>query len=210
MSAPNPYKIVSDLEDALCEYSGSKFAVALESGSAAILLSLFWFKEKKGELGVVQCPKFSYPSIPCSIILMGGKVQFTDEKWDGIYRLNPYPIIDGALRFRKGMYKPGTFHMISAHQKKIFNLGRGGAILLDDKEAYEWLKRARFDGRAAKPLREDLLTQLGFNVYMEPTTAARGIQWLQANWNKEFNDLPVEEQGYSDLSVQPAYQKYTV
>ena len=207
MSAPNPYNVTAQLESALCEYSGSKYCVCVESGSAAILLSLFWFKEKKGNLGVVQCPKFTYPSIPCSIIFLGGKVQFIDEDWEGIYRLNPYPIIDGALRFRRGMYKLGTFHMISAHQKKIFNLGRGGAILLDDEEAYEWLKRARFDGRGPMPLMQDKFTQLVLNVYMEPTTAARGLQWLQANWDKEFQDLSRESQVYVDLSQFDIYKK---
>lgn len=207
MSAPNPYLIVGMLEDAIAEYTGSKYCVCVESGSAAILLSLFWFKQKKGELGTIQIPKRTYPSIPCSIIIMGGKVQFTDEQWKGTYKLHPYPIVDGALRFRKGMYEPGTFHMVSMHQRKIFSLGRGGAILLDDKEAYEWLKKARFDGRSPIPLNQDNFTQLGLNVYMEPSTAARGLQWLQTNWNKEFPDLSVDEQGYADLSQFNVYQQ---
>ena len=195
----NPYSVVHSLEEELANYAGSRYAVCVESGSAAILLSLFWFKQK-GELGTISCPKRTYPSIPCSIILMGGKVQFTDEEWSGTYELKPYPIVDGALRFRRGMYKPGTFHMVSMHVRKHIPVGRGGAILLDDQEAYEWLKRARFDGREPKPLSEDNFTQLGFNMYMEPSNAARAIQLIQALGDRELPDLKVEDQKYPDLS----------
>lgn len=204
----NPYSVVHSLEEALAEYAGSKYCVCVESGSAAILLSLFWYRENTGPLGTVTIPKYSYPSIPCSVILMGGKVSFSDEQWEGIYQLKPYPIIDGALRFRRGMYVPGTLHMVSMHIKKRLNAGRGGAILTDDKEAYEWLKKARFDGRSPLPLKEDSITQVGLNVYMEPAIAARGIQILQTFGDRDLPDLPFSDQGYSDLSAQPAYQKY--
>lgn len=201
----NPYTVVHSLEESLAEYAGSRYAVCLESGSAAILLSLMWFKERNGSLGTVTCPKRTYPSIPCSILLMGGKVQFTDEDWHGVYQLNPYPIVDGALRFKRGMYSPGTFHMVSMHIRKHIPVGRGGAILLDDKDAYEWLKRARFDGRDPVPLLQDNFTQLGFNMYMEPANAARGLQLLQALGDRELEDLKVESQGYPDLSKFPIY-----
>lgn len=207
MSIYNPYNVVCQLEDMLAEYAGSKYCVAVESGSAAILLSLFWFKKKYGKLGEVFCPKHTYPSTPCSIIFMGGKVIFTDDQWQGTYRLDPYPIVDGALRFRRGMYQSGTFHMLSFHVRKHIPIGRGGAILLDDQEAYEWLKKARFDGRSPVPLMEDNFTQLGLNMYMEPANAARGIQLLQALGNKELEDLKVENQGYPDLSKFDVYKQ---
>lgn len=202
----NPYTVITNLEELLAEYAGSKYAVCVESGSAAILLSLFWFKQK-GELGTITIPKHTYPSIPCSIILMGGKVEFSDEEWEGTYRLDPYPIIDGALRFRKGMYESGTFHMVSMHVRKHIPVGRGGAILLDDEKAYEWLKKARFDGRAPMPLMQDNFTQLGFNAYMEPANGARAIQLMQALRGRELPDLRVEDQGYPDLSKFKIYQQ---
>lgn len=141
---------------------------------------------------------------------MGGKIEFRDDDWSGTYRLDPYPIVDGALRFKRGMYEKGMLHMLSFHVRKHLPVGRGGAILTDDKEAYEWLKRARFDGRAPIPLQEDTLHQLGLNMYMEPANAARGIQLLQALGEREMADLKVSDQKYSDLSIQPAYQKYIV
>ena len=32
-------------------------------------------------------------------------------------------------------------------EKKKIPIGRGGAILTNDKKAYQWLKMARYDGR---------------------------------------------------------------
>jgi dTDP-4-amino-4,6-dideoxygalactose transaminase len=207
MNIPNPYNVVHQLETVLSEYAGSKYCVAVESGSAAILLSLFWIREKRGSLGTVTIPKHTYPSIPCSIIFMGGKVRFSDEKWEGVYTLYPHPIVDGALRFKKGMYEPGTFHMLSFHVRKHIPVGRGGAILLDDEEAYEWLKRARFDGRRPVPLDQDHFEQLGFNMYMEPANAARAIQLIQAIGDRELEDLKVSEQGYPNLDLFPIYKQ---
>lgn len=203
----NPYHIVHYFEEELAKYSGSKYCVCVESCSAAILLSLFWQKEKIKNLGTITIPNKTYPSVPCSIIFAGGKVNFSNEDWGGLYYLKPYPIVDGALRFRKNMYEKGTLHTLSFHLKKRLFLGRGGAILTDDKDAYEWLKRARFDGRNPVPLAEDNFTQLGFNAYMQPTDAARGIQILSLLQGQDLEDLKVSEQKYADLSKFPIYQQ---
>jgi len=80
-------------------------------------------------------------------------------------------------------------------------------ILTDDKDAYEWLKKARFDGRNPVPLLEDNFTMLGYNMYMTPSDAARGIQLFETIRNKELPDLKVEEQNYPDLSKFEIYTK---
>jgi dTDP-4-amino-4,6-dideoxygalactose transaminase len=49
-----------------------------------------------------------------------------------------------------------------------------GAILCDNKEAYEWFKRARYEGRSEKYYKEDDITFLGWNMYMTPQQAAHG------------------------------------
>lgn len=78
------------------------------------------------------------------------------------------------------------------------------------KKAYEWLKRARFDGRNPVPLQEDNFTQLGWNMYLEPASAARAIQLFEIYRNKYPEgapDLKVAEQGYPDLSKFEIYKK---
>lgn len=194
----NPYAIVHTFEETVAKYCGAPFAVAVESASAAILLSLLYRKESV-PLGSIAIPSRTYPSVPCSIIFAGGRVQFLDTDWHGEYELGSLNVWDAALRFRRGMYH-GGLQCLSFHIKKLVPIGRGGMILTDSRDAYEWLKRARFDGRNPVPLQEDNFTQLGLNCYMQPSDAARGLQLLQALGDRELADLVVADQKYHDLS----------
>jgi len=199
----NPYQTVYDFEERIAEWAGSQFAVAVESGTAAIFLSLMYRNIKGKE---VLIPKHTYPGVPCSIIQAGGKVTWLNEDWSGTYQLFPHRVIDGALRFSKGMYDDhSSLHCLSFHVKKLLPIGRGGMILTDDVEARDWLRKARFDGRNPVPLLEDNFTMLGYNMYMTPEQAARGIQLFEVIRNKNLPDLKVEDQGYPDLSKFPIY-----
>lgn len=205
----NPYEVVNSFEQRIAEWCGSKYAVAVESGTAAIFLSLA-YRRFCGAMGYITMPKFSYPSVPCSIIHNGFKVEFSDDDWEGEYVLFPLDIWDSALRLSKNMYH-GGLQCLSFHVKKTLSIGRGGMILTDDKDAYEWLKLARFDGREPIPLLEQKdFTVLGFNMYMQPADAARGIQLFEVYRQKYPNgadDLKVAEQGYQDLSQFKIYTK---
>lgn len=219
----NPYAVVFDFEERIAAWAGSKYAVAVESGTAAIFLSIQHrihtdYKDlveqyvSEGGLNVtrvntlISIPKYTYPSVPCSIIQSMLSVHFTDEAWEGEYELKPLGIWDSALRFRRGMYH-GGLQCLSFHVKKLLPLGRGGMILTDDIEARDWLRRARFDGRNPVPLLEDNFTMLGWNMYMTPEQASRGIQLFEVIRNKELPDLRVEDQGYPDLSKFPIYNQ---
>ena len=197
----NPYAPVFDFESRIAEWAGSKYAVAVESGTAAIFLSLHYIGAQGAR---VTIPKHTYPGVACSIIQAGAKIDWSDEQWQGVYELAPLNIIDSALRFRRGMYE-GGLHCLSFHVKKLLPIGRGGMILTDDINARDWLRRARFDGRNPVPLLEDDFTMLGWNAYMTPEQAARGIQLFEVIRNKDLPDLKVEEQGYPDLSKFPIY-----
>lgn len=207
----SPYAVVSDFEQRVSEWCGAPYGVAVESGTAAIFLSLQWVKYKRLLFpdDSVVVPQKTYPSIPCSIIHSGFKVYFTNIQWSGEYELINTNIWDAALRFKKNMYH-GGFQCLSFHVKKHLPIGRGGMILTDDKEAYEWLKKARFDGRSPVPLLEDNFTMLGWNMYMSVEQAARGIELFETMRRKHPDGLPdlkVDEQGYPDLSKFPIYQK---
>ena len=80
-------------------------------------------------------------------------------------------------------------------------------ILTDNKKAYEWLLKARFDGRTeGVPISDDNYTMLGWNMYMSPDTAARGLWLFDMVKNKNIPDMRVEEQGYPDLSKFKIYE----
>jgi len=89
---------------------------------------------------------------------------------------------------------------LSFHIKKLLPIGRGGMILTDDWQAVSWLRRARFDGRRPVPMREDTFDMLGWNCYLQPDQAARGLALLQALGDRVLPDLDRAAQGYPDLS----------
>lgn len=197
-----PYQVVKRFEQTIADYAGAKYGVALESLSNALFLCCLYKQIKE-----VTIPSRTYPSVPMAIIHAGGKVKFEDVEWEGLYELKPYNIIDGALRFKRGMYVPGSLHCLSFHMRKLLPIGRGGMILTDDFEAVQWLKKARFDGRTeGVPLNEDNFDMLGWNFYMTPDQAARGLQAFSFIKDKELADLSVKEQGYPDLSRFPIFK----
>ena len=177
----------------VAKYTGAPFAVATDSCTSSLLLSCAYNKVDK-----VTIPSNTYVSVPNSIVHAGGKVAFEDLVWRGIYQLKPYPIYDAAKRLTSKMYISGSFMCLSFHAKKILPIGRGGMILTDDENAVEWFKRARHDGRTeGVNLNEEKFQSIGWNCYMTPEQAARGIQLLSLHPdNKE--DLPIEN--YGDLS----------
>jgi dTDP-4-amino-4,6-dideoxygalactose transaminase len=168
------YSIVDQFERRMADYAGCKYGVAVESCTAALFLSCVYLKVKK-----VTFPARTYISAPMAVIHAGGSVEFEDYEWYGIYQLKPYPIWDGAKRMRSGMYQ-GGFHCLSFHAKKLLPIGRGGMILTNDDRAEQWFRRARFDGRHENTgFVNDNVDMLGWNCYMTPDQAARGLQLLE-------------------------------
>jgi len=204
----NPYAVVGDFEQRVSDWAGAKYGVATDSCTSAIFLSLQWRKYEGCDIVNVLIPAHTYPSVPCSLIHSGFKPIFDKfKKWEGEYELFRLNIWDAALRFKKGMYH-GGLQCLSFHIKKHLPIGRGGLILTDDINARDWLRKARFDGRNPVPLLEDDFTMLGYNCYMTPEQAARGIQLFEVMRQKHPNgmdDLVVAEQGYPDLSKYPIY-----
>jgi dTDP-4-amino-4,6-dideoxygalactose transaminase len=193
----NPYKIVKMFEEEVSEYTGAPFAISIDSCTNALFLCCKYLDVKE-----VIIPSKTYLSVPMSIINSGGEVVFdTTPKtndWSGIYQLKPYPIFDSAKRFTSNMYVEKTFMCLSFHIKKHLGIGKGGMILTDDKEAAEWFKKARYEGRGEVNYKEDNVKSLGWNMYMTPQEAAHGLCLLQ-NYPEHNKDLD-EYNGYRDLT----------
>tara|TARA_Y100001973_G_C5173438_1_gene320458 strand:- start:20 stop:598 length:579 start_codon:yes stop_codon:yes gene_type:complete len=179
-------------EETVADYTGSPYAVAVTSCTDALFLCCKYLN-----VSDVTIPPKTYLSVPQSIIHAGGKVIFEDLEWEGIYQLKPYPIFDAAKRFTSGMYQTGSFMCLSFHIKKLLDIGKGGMILTDDKTAVEWFKQARYEGRHEVPYKEDDITMLGWNMYMTPEQAARGLALMQ-NYPENVPDQ-IELGGYRDL-----------
>lgn len=213
----NPHKITKDFEEAVAQYTGAPYAVAVDNESNALYLCLeyqkrigFWDTKEP-----VEIPKHTYVSVPCEIIRAGGTVEFMQSvtHLTGPYFLGNTRIVDSALRFTYDMYVPCSLMCLSfTGPYKHLKLGKGGMILTDDEEAYKWFKRARFSGRREMSYHEDNLDMMGINCYMMPEIAARGLllmgQFYDKDGNPKKNDditLP-----YPDLSKFPIYKNKTL
>ena len=190
----NPWDVVKIFEEKVASYAGSKYAIALDNCTNAIFLCLKYLDFK----GNVHIPAQTYCSVPFTIIHAGATPVFTNEEWSGLYSLKPTNIIDGATRFTKNMYIPGSFHCLSFHLKKVLKLGKGGMILTDDKKAYEWFQSASKIGRHIDRLyKDDYFDIIGWNMFMPPEQAARAILLFEAL--PDFNKDVGSSKDYHDL-----------
>lgn len=197
----NAFSIVKDFEERVAEYSGAKYAVAVDCCTSAIFLSLKYRQSQGQWAPYVTCPARTYASVPMAVIHSGMKPRFEDYSWIGIYPLEPMNIIDGAKRFRPDMYA-GGLHCLSFHAKKILAIGRGGMILTDEPEAAKWLRKARYDGREGKPYPEEKIDMLGWHCYMTPEQAARGMLLMDI-----LPDEPKDHtEDYPDLRNMPVFR----
>jgi dTDP-4-amino-4,6-dideoxygalactose transaminase len=204
------YDVTDEFEKRLAEYTGAKYAVTVDNQSNALFLALM-FEDIKDQ--TITIPSRTYPSVPCEIIHAGGKVKFKSVKGKtikGAYQLEPTNVWDSALSFTSEMYKSGTHMCISfTGPYKHFKLSKGGAILTDNHEAYLWFKRARYSGRRECSYHDDNLDMLGWNFYMMPELAARGLLLMGQFYNmdgtpKQNADL---ELPYPDLSKFEIYTR---
>lgn len=201
----NPHQVTKDFEKAICDYTGARYAVAVNSCTAALFLALKWNVDKysPGLCTSVFIPKKTYCSVPMQIIHAGCKPEFEDKEWAGAYPLRPFRVWDCAKRFTSAMYVKGQFQCVSFHWRKILGLSQGGAILHDDPEADVWFRRARFDGRTEGVAPKDDKFILGYHCYLSPEVAAHGLMRMSFI-DKHNPDQPVDD--YPDLSQQEIFK----
>ena len=219
--AQGVHKITADFERELAIYTGAPYVICVDNQSNGLFLALYYWihvKNRKKNYShftdsflspTIDVPQRTYPSVPCEVIHAGAKVNFTKvegETIKGAYQLTPTNVWDSALRFTANMYIPESMMCISfTGAYKHFKLSKGGAILLDDLDAYNWLKKARFSGRSECSYHDDNFDDnpvIGWNFYMMPELATRGLllmnQFYNADGSKKHNeDL---ELPYPDLS----------
>jgi dTDP-4-amino-4,6-dideoxygalactose transaminase len=193
---------VRDFEAALCEYTGALYTVTVNSCTAALFLSLVWWRKTHGPL-TVKIPAHTYVSVPMVALQAGHSVRFVDVAWYGAYALTPTNIVDSAPSL--GDRGRGTFTCVSFHPRKPLGLSTGGgAILHDNDEADAWFRRMRFDGRTeGRAIADDPVRELGWHCYMMPPAAAEGLQRLSV-----FRPGVQTQDEYPDLRLMPVFQTH--
>ena len=198
----NIYDVTNEFERRLAEYTGASYAVTVDNQSNALFLALYYehYVKKSITSEYITIPSRTYPSVPCEIIHAGLKVKFKPvegKTLKGSYVLEGSNVWDSALSFTTKMYKLGQHMCVSfTGPYKHFKLSKGGAILTDSHEAYLWFKRARYSGRRECSYHDDNLDMLGWNFYMMPELAARGLLLMG-----QFYDLEGKPKHNMDLEL---------
>lgn len=209
------YDVTDEFEQQLAKYTGARYAVCVDNASNALFLALIYEKGIGDSWSnTITIPNRTYPSVPCEIIHAGAKIDWQMVKGKtikGAYQLYPTNVWDSALRFTAGMYKPDTHMCLSfTGPYKHFKLSKGGAILTDNYQAYLWFKRARYSGRRECSYHDDNLDMLGWNFYMMPELAARGLllmnQFYDSSTSKPKTNEDLE-MSYPDLSKFKIYNQ---
>ena len=169
----DPWDVVEMFEQEVAEFAGCDYGIAVDNCTDGLFLCLKYI----GYQREVVIPSRTYCSVPMTIVNAGCSVEFEDREWSGVYQLKPTNIYDGATRWTEGMYEAGYgFQVVSFQMKKRIPIGKGGMILTNNKESVEWFKMMRYEGRHNDiPYTEDEFGLIGYNMYMTPEDAARGL-----------------------------------
>lgn len=207
----NPlYEPTRLFEEKIAEYTGAPYCVCVDNESNALFLALMYDNVKDKVIGV---PNRTYMSVPCEVIHAGAKVKFWKVKGKtikGAYRLIGSRVIDSALSFTTDMFIMGSLMCCSfTGPYKHLKLGKGGCILTDNEDAYKWFKKARYSGRDECSYHEDKFDMLGWNMYLLPEIAIKGLREMQQFYNLDGTkkEMPDLELPYPDLSKFPIYTK---
>ena len=166
---------IAEFEQALSAYTGAPYCVMTDCCTHAIELCLRY--EQPANLAFTA---YTYLSIPMLMHKLGIEYRLVPEDWTGEYQFHGSRIWDSARRLERGMYRAGQVQCVSFGHGKPLQIGRGGAILLDDRRMYDQLLEQRYDGRdlTVSPWQEQRVFRVGYHYRPTIEEAARGLELL--------------------------------
>jgi dTDP-4-amino-4,6-dideoxygalactose transaminase len=190
---------IKKFEEELAEFTGAPYAIMTDCCTHAIELCL-----RYDQIQECSFTPYTYLSIPMTMHKLGIKYDYFPDSlphrqhWSGEYKFEGTRIWDSARRLEKDMYRPGMIQCLSFGHGKPLHIGHGGAILLDDRKAYETMLRQRYDGRdlTVAPWQDQKTFVVGYHYRPSIEDAVQGIALLQGV--KEHNPKPVYV-SYPDL-----------
>jgi dTDP-4-amino-4,6-dideoxygalactose transaminase len=170
------FEYVEQFENKIAKFYNAPYAVATDCCTHAIELCLR-YKDYNNNIII---PSHTYISVPFTFEKLNLKWKFEYQEWDNFYYLENTNIIDAAVYWKQNGYIENTYMCLSFQYKKHLSLGKGGVILLQNKEDYDILKKMSYDGRdLTKPWADQDITSVGYHYYMTPETAQMGIEKLE-------------------------------
>lgn len=192
--------VVEKFERAIADYFGAPYAVAVDSCTHGVELSLRYTNAMW-----MMCPKRTYLSIPMLANKLNIELAFIDSNWKDFYHLTD-TVIDAAVLWKPNSYIPVKLMSLSFQYQKHLSLGRGGMILCSTPQQYNDLKKMSYDGRIPNiPWREQDIETFGYHYYMTPETAQLGLDKLQQAITKPTRQWTVED--WPDLTKMKLWQK---
>jgi dTDP-4-amino-4,6-dideoxygalactose transaminase len=162
-------KKTAEFEEKFADYVGSRYAVFVDSGTSALFLAMRYQMEKFGRwFDEIETPSLTFVSDAEIIVNLGCKPKFVDvsktslcvENWieasnhptlavhlTGNRAFAPATVYDSAHRIEKDDVKDSKVPWCySFYATKNMSTVQGGMIALNDKDGYDWLKKARDHG----------------------------------------------------------------
>lgn len=157
----NAFDPIYKFEQALGALTGAPFVVMTDSCTHALELCLRYDKVKR-----CRFTAFTYLSVPMTMHKLDISYGLVgDNEWIGEYSILGTRIWDSARLLRTGMYRRGQMQCLSFGHSKPLEIGRGGAILLDDEAAYNKFIQQRSDGRDLRisPWQDQKVFEVGYH-----------------------------------------------
>ena len=168
------FKALFDFEAALATYTGAPYVVLTDGCTHALELCF-----RYNAIRQTSFTAYTYLSVPMLMHHLGIKFEFTDETWAGEYQFGNTRIWDSARRLERNMYRSGQFQCLSFGWGKPLQLGKAGAILTDDADAYQLFSRQRSDGRDLHiPWADETDLILGYHYCPTLESCERGLALL--------------------------------
>ena len=169
------FKKIAEFEQALGALTGAPFVVMTDCCTHAIELCLRYDK-----IEYTRFTPYTYLSIPMTLRKLGIAYEYNSQEWIGEYQFENTRIWDSARLLQLGMYRKGQMQCLSFGYNKPLDIGRGGAILLDDRQAYNTLIRQRSDGRDLKisPWETQKVFEVGYHYRPTIEEAVRALELL--------------------------------
>lgn len=170
------YNTLFDFERALGEFTSAPYVVVTDCCTHAIELCLRYQK-----ITQTAFTPFTYLSIPMLMHKLNVAYTYTEETWVGEYQFHGTNIWDSARRLERNMYRSGQMQCLSFGPSKPLQLGRGGAILLDDVEDYDILSSMRSDGRDLRviPWQDQSVFKIGYHYCPTLELCSQGTEKLK-------------------------------
>ena len=167
---------IKKFETELAEFTGAPYAIMTDCCTHAIELCMRYEQVRS-----CSFTAYTYLSIAMLMHKLNIRYSLEDERWTGEYHFYDTRIWDSARRLEKDMYRPGSMQCLSFGYDKPLHIGRGGAILLDDRKAYEDMIRMRYDGRDLSiiPWQDQREFRIGYHYKPTPEEAMQGLALLQ-------------------------------